>query len=161
MSELEISGDIAKPARLTHDDLTAFADEALVPDIGTLGSSRAGGGVRIADLIRKADPQSGVRYVSFISRSDNFRVCVPLDQIAPTGIVIHHISGTPMTRAQGGPFRFIIPDPAACGTDIIDECVNVKFLDEIRLTREPGEDTRPENEAEHARLHEREHSAEN
>ena len=54
---------------------------------------------------------------------------------------------------QGGPFRFLIRDPAACHTDELDDCANVKFLNRIELSVRRGRDTRPQNEEEHARLH--------
>ena len=53
------------------------------------------------------------------------------------------------------PFRFLIPDFAACKTHEIDECANVKFVNRIELTRERGHDNRPHDEAEHAALHEK------
>lgn len=160
MSELKVTGDISAPMSLTHDSMTRMNEAARVADVRTLGSARKGGGVRLAEIVRAAGVPDNVRYVSFISRSDNFRVCVPLARVRDSGVVIHHIDGREMTRGDGGPFRFIIPDPAACGTEVIDECVNVKYLDEISLTIEPGEDTRPSDEEEHARLHERERAAE-
>ena len=42
----------------------------------------------------------------------------------------------------------------ACHTSDIDECANVKFLDRIELAIGKGHDNRPEDDEEHARLHE-------
>ena len=50
--------------------------------------------------------------------------------------------------------NFLSGYAAAC--DDIDECANVKFLDHIEFTAERGFDNRPEDEDEHAALHERE-----
>jgi hypothetical protein len=47
----------------------------------------------------------------------------------------------------------MIRDPAACHTDELDDCANVKFVDRIELTAGKGRDTRPEDEQEHAALH--------
>ena len=56
-----------------------------------------------------------------------------------------------MARAR--PARFFIPDHAACHTDEVDECANVKFVDHIELTVGKGFDNRPEDDEEHERLH--------
>jgi hypothetical protein len=53
--------------------------------------------------------------------------------------------------------RFLIPDYAACHTDEIDECANVKFVDRIELTTEKGFDNRPHDGAAHAALHAKQH----
>ena len=63
-----------------------------------------------------------------------------------------HIQGAGYLRSEW-PIRFLIRDPAACRTDELDDCANVKFVDRIELTTSKGHDTRPENEAEHERLH--------
>ena len=54
---------------------------------------------------------------------------------------------------HGGPIRFLIRDPAACHTDELDDCANVKYLSRIELTSRRGRDTRPTSEAEHEALH--------
>ena len=47
----------------------------------------------------------------------------------------------------------LIHDPAACHTDELDDCANVKFLSRIELTQRRGRDTRPADESAHAALH--------
>jgi hypothetical protein len=71
------------------------------------------------------------------------------------GIVVSHLDGQALRTDQGGPIRFLIRDPAACHTDELDDCANVKYLDRIELTVRKGRDTRPADEAEHSALHAR------
>ena len=52
--------------------------------------------------------------------------------------------------------RFLIPDPAACGTAEIDTCANVKWLNSISLSTERGRDVRPATLRAHEALHEAE-----
>jgi DMSO/TMAO reductase YedYZ molybdopterin-dependent catalytic subunit len=150
---IKISGEIDSPLNLTAADLDAFRPEEKIDDVSKLGSSRRGGGVYLQAILRRARPKAGVRYITFRSPSDDFSASVPIDRIAEMGLVIYTMDGKPMTREQGGPFRFIIPNPAACKTDEIDECTNVKFLEEISFTTERQLDTRPRDEDEHAKLH--------
>ena len=48
---------------------------------------------------------------------------------------------------------FLIRDPAACHTDQLDDCANVKYLSRIELTERRGRDTRPADEQSHQALH--------
>ena len=84
---------------------------------------------------------------------DDFHVSVPLAAVRAEGIVVYHRAGGPLEIDQGGPVRFLIRDPAACHTDELDDCANVKFLNRIELSVRRGRDTRPQNEEEHAKLH--------
>ena len=47
----------------------------------------------------------------------------------------------------------LIRDPAACHTDELDDCANVKFLSRIELSIRRGRDTRPTTDEDHAKLH--------
>jgi hypothetical protein len=51
-----------------------------------------------------------------------------------------------MPASKGGPFRLLVPGHA-------DDCVHVKQLASIELSDRPGRDTRPKDDAEHAKLH--------
>ena len=154
MSTLKITGEVEKPLALGPEDLAAFAEEEKVADVARLGSSRSGAGVWLRALLARAGARPGAKYVTFVSPSDSFSASAPLERLAAKGVVIHAEGGRPLPREKGGPFRFIIPDPAACGTDEIDECTNVKFLEEIILSQTRGRDTRPANERDHHALHE-------
>jgi hypothetical protein len=74
--------------------------------------------------------------------------------------LIYQLDGQPLSVENGGPFRFSIPDFAACHTHEIDECANVKFVDHIELTPAAGFDNRPHDGQSHEELHERQKKAE-
>ena len=69
--------------------------------------------------------------------------------------MIYSLDDGPLPEKSGGPARFLIPNPAACRTDEVDECASVKFIDHIELTTGKGHDNRPEDEDEHEELHRR------
>jgi hypothetical protein len=86
---------------------------------------------------------------------DNFHVSIPLEAVKLQGLVIYKVGTESLTVKQGGPFRFLIRDFAACHSAELDDCANVKFLDRIELTQRKGMDTRPTTDAEHEALHAR------
>ena len=87
---------------------------------------------------------------------DDFHASIPLEPVRNKALVIYKLDGKPLDDSAGGPFRFFVPDHAACHTDEIDECANVKFLDHIELTVGKGFDNRPQDDEEHAHLHKNE-----
>lgn len=153
MNALVVTGEVAEPLRVTAEQMAEFPERYQAPDTRALGADRAGTGVYLNALVNMAVPEDSVKYVTFRSPSDDFAASVPLDRVKENGVVIYAINGKPIPREKGGPFRFIIPNAAACQSDEIDECVNVKFLEEIVLSEEKLRDTRPKDEEEHAKLH--------
>ena len=47
----------------------------------------------------------------------------------------HFTDGHPLPEEKGGPVRFLIPNPAACGTAEVDTCANVKWLNSMSSSR--------------------------
>ena len=80
-------------------------------------------------------------------------VSIPLAPIRAEGIVVYRLGDDPLDTKQGGPIRFLIRDPAACHTDELDDCANVKYLSRIELSSRRSRDTRPQDEGAHAALH--------
>jgi DMSO/TMAO reductase YedYZ molybdopterin-dependent catalytic subunit len=78
-----------------------------------------------------------------------------LDAVLERGILIYRLNGEPLPTKAGGPFRFFIPNFAACHSAEVDECANVKFVDHIELSAQRGHDNRPLEDREHAELHRR------
>lgn len=154
MTVLKITGEVGEPSEFGNDDLSGFAADEKVDDVGSLGSKRKGGGVYLRALLGRVKPKATARYITFSAPSDDFSASVPLDRVADIGVVIHSREGRPMTAAEGGPFRFVIPNPAACRTDDLDDCANVKFVEEIILSAEKGRDTRPDTPQKHEHMHE-------
>ena len=48
-----------------------------------------------------------------------------------------------------------IPDYAACHSAEVDECANVKFVDRLELSAQPGFDNRPHDDKAHEALHQK------
>ena len=74
-------------------------------------------------------------------------------ELKAEGIVVYRLGDAPLEARQGGPIRFLIRNPAACHTDELDDCANVKYLSRIELSVRRGRDTRPADEAAHEALH--------
>lgn len=151
---LRLGGEFERPVDLTFEDFKLFPPEDQVPDVGQLDTRRRGRGVRLEALLRHACIRPTARYLTVRATRDGFAASVPLDAIPKDAVIIYGDEDRPLTSEQGGPFRLLIPDAAACRTREIDECANVKFVDHIEARAKPGPDTRPQTPAEHAALHE-------
>lgn len=151
MQKLAIVGQIENAAELTFEQLTALPQ---VADISRFDPKRSGDAVSLAELVRIAQPNPGVKYLGLHSSSDDFHASIPLTPILDRAFLIYRqADGSPLDTKAGGPFRFYIPNHKACHTDEIDECANVKFVDRLEFTVAKGFDNRPHDEAEHANLH--------
>jgi len=104
----------------------------------------------LMELVRA---KSSAKYLGLHSTLDDFHASVPLEPVRDRGLFIYALDDQPLSVGAGGPVRFFIPDFAACHTDEIDECANVKFVDHVELTVERGFDNRPEDDDQHEELH--------
>jgi DMSO/TMAO reductase YedYZ molybdopterin-dependent catalytic subunit len=68
----------------------------------------SGRGVRLRTLIDQAGPGYGTAWLT-IESLNGFRACVPLADIARTGVVVFEQGGKPLTIEGGGPARLIVP----------------------------------------------------
>jgi DMSO/TMAO reductase YedYZ molybdopterin-dependent catalytic subunit len=152
---LKIDGAVDRPAALTFDDLARLAEEHQVRDVSRLDPKRAGDAVRLEGLLAAAVVQPAAKWLTLHATADNFHASIPLAAIRDRAIVLYRLNDEPLPAKSGGPFRFFIPDSAACKTAEVDECANVKFVDRIELSIERGFDNRPVEEREHAALHAR------
>jgi DMSO/TMAO reductase YedYZ molybdopterin-dependent catalytic subunit len=150
---LTIDGEVEQPLKLAFDDLAAFPEADQVRDVSRFHPQRPGNGVTLNALLARVRPKVSATYLTLHASKDNFAASVPLDAMRGEGIVVYELDGRPLPVERGGPVRFMIRDPAACHTDELDDCANVKFVDRIELTAGKGRDTRPEDEQEHAALH--------
>jgi DMSO/TMAO reductase YedYZ molybdopterin-dependent catalytic subunit len=153
---LTIDGEVETPAALTFDELAAMADAVQVPDVSRIDPKRSGDAVKLAGLLDRVRPKPSAKYLTLHASSDDFHASIPLDAVRDRAIVIYRLEGRPLPASAGGPVRFFIPDFAACHTSEIDECANVKFVDRMQFSAEPGHDNRPHDADEHEALHERE-----
>lgn len=152
-SSLRVEGRVARPATWTFEQLRQLEDAAQVSDVRTLGAKRAGAAVRLERLLAPLGVDAAVTHIGLHGTRDNFHASIPLEPIRDRALVVYALEDQPLPVAAGGPFRFFIPDHAACHLHEIDECANVKFLDRIELTAGKGFDNRPQDDDEHARLH--------
>jgi DMSO/TMAO reductase YedYZ molybdopterin-dependent catalytic subunit len=152
---LTIDGAVERGRTLSFDDLRRLPESGQVPDVSVFQPARKGGGVTLESLLRLVGPKEDANYLTLHASRDDFHVSIPLAAVRAEAIVVYHRDGQPIGSDQGGPFRFLIRDPAACHTDELDDCANVKYLDRIELTVRRGRDTRPRDDAEHAALHDR------
>jgi DMSO/TMAO reductase YedYZ molybdopterin-dependent catalytic subunit len=153
---LTIDGDVERPAALSFEDLAAVDAAFQVSDVSRIDPKRKGDAVRLTGLLEKVRPRGSAKYLTLHSSSDDFHASIPLDAVRERAILIYRLAGGPLPSSAGGPVRFFIPDFAACHTSEVDECANVKFVDRIELSAGRGIDNRPQDEKEHADLHERE-----
>lgn len=146
-SMFEVRGRIAS-GTLAFDleSCRAFPAAAQVPDVGTLVRGKKGCAVRLSAILSRARPAAEARFVNLLSSDPAFAISLPLTEIADRAVVIYAASEGPLGPEQGGPFRLLVPGHP-------DECVNVKQLAAIELSDVPGRDTRPQDDAEHAKLH--------
>ena len=151
---LRIEGHVESPREFRVEDLRGLADDWQVKDVTRLGMKRGGDAVQLAGLLASVQLLDGATHLGLHGTRDNFHASIQLGPVLEKAIVIYEKDGQPLDVNAGGPFRFFIPDHAACHTDEIDECANVKFLDRIELTVGKGFDNRPQDDGEHAKLHE-------
>lgn len=150
---LRIDGAVEQPLDLSCADLAAFPESDQVPDVSRFQSGRRGDAVTLEALLRRCRPRPEADYLTLHAARDDFHVSIPLAAVRGEGLVVYRLEGRPLAPDRGGPFRFLIRDPAACHTDELDDCANVKYLDRIELSVRRGRDTRPADEAAHAALH--------
>jgi DMSO/TMAO reductase YedYZ molybdopterin-dependent catalytic subunit len=154
--QLTLDGEVESPLSLSFADLAALPESDQVRDVSRIDSKRKGDAVKLSGLLARVKPHPSVRYLTLHASRDDFHASIPLDSVRETAILIYRLDGEPLGENAGGPVRFFIPDFASCRTSEIDECANVKFVDRIELSAERGQDNRPHDDAEHAKLHERE-----
>ena len=130
---MRIDGLVAHPVELTRADLSGLArvvlDETFVCEEGWAVPGLRWGGIRLADVVALADPLPEARYIR--AGSGEWIVPVALSDVAH-GIISDELNGEPLTIEHGAPWRLVVSG-GACYS-------NVKWLDYLELTSEPGED---------------------
>jgi len=154
---LRIDGEVETTRDLTFDDLALLDDSQQIIDVSRFDPKRQGDAVKLSGLLDLVGVKASANYIGLHGTLDNFHASIPLAPVRDRAFVIYRIDGKPLDVKSGGPFRFYIPDHAACHADEVDECANVKFVDHIELTSARGFDNRPFNDIEHAKLHAQEH----
>lgn len=144
-ARLEIGGLCARPLALRPADLARLPAEAQVADVGALVPGRAGRAVKLLALRALAGELPGAAFLDVASNDPAFAVSLPVAE-ARGALVVYELDGAPLPPNKGGPFRLLVPGHA-------DECVHVKQVARLTLSAARGRDTRPVDDAEHAKLH--------
>lgn len=155
---LRIDGEVQSARQLTFNDLAAIDPAHQIIDVSQYDPKRQGDAVKLSGLLGLVGAKDSGKYIGLHGTLDNFHASIPLEPVRDRAFIIYRVNGKPLDVKAGGPFRFYIPDHAACHTDEIDECANVKFVDHIEITADKGFDNRPDDDEEHAKLHEQEHN---
>ncbi len=153
VNALRIDGEVENPTEFTYEDLASIESSQQVLDVSRLGFKRGGDAVHLEAVLLRVVPKPGAKYITLHSSMDDFHASVPLEPIRKHGLLVYRLNNAPLTVSAGGPFRFFIEDYAACHTDEVDECANVKFVDHIELSAQRGHDNRPADETQHTALH--------
>jgi len=150
---LRVDGEVAKPLELTFDDFSLIPAADQVPDVSRFHPKRQGDAVTLEAVLAQAKPKTSATYLTVHASADDFHASVPLAEVRGEGLVVYRFEGGPLPVKNGGPVRFLIRNPAACHTDELDDCANVKFVDRIELTAGKGRDNRPHDDVAHEQLH--------
>ena len=154
--EVKVTGLVEHSMELAYADLSAMPGQ--IADVSALAPGREGVAVRFSAILDAAGLRDGAQFVTLEAEGD-FVASIPLAPVADQAVIIYGLSGAPLPEDKGGPLRFLIPNPAACGTAEVDQCANVKWLRSIELSAERGRDVRPSTKRAHAALHEVEENA--
>lgn len=147
-SSLSITGAIeGAPLALRFEDCARFPVADQVGDVAALVPGRRGGAVRLAALLARVRPSERARWLDVRSSDPGFAVSLPLAELGDA-LVLYSQDGAPLPPEKGGPFRLLVPGHP-------DECVHVKGVAALELAPERGRDTRPVDDAEHAKLHQK------
>jgi DMSO/TMAO reductase YedYZ molybdopterin-dependent catalytic subunit len=152
---LTVDGEVANPQRLSQADFAAIDAAYQITDVSRLDPKRKGRAVRLTGVLALVGVRPSAKYLTLHATADDFHASVPLEAVRERGILIYELDGKPLPVSAGGPVRFYIPDYAACHSAEVDECANVKFVDRLELSTEPGRDNRPHDDKEHEALHQK------
>jgi DMSO/TMAO reductase YedYZ molybdopterin-dependent catalytic subunit len=105
---LRVEGAVAEPLELRYADVDAAASEQATHDC-TSGwyADREWGGVRVGDLLDRANAAESARYVSFQSVT-GYRWSLPVEE-ARAALLATAVGGEQLTHGHGFPARLVAP----------------------------------------------------
>jgi DMSO/TMAO reductase YedYZ molybdopterin-dependent catalytic subunit len=112
---LRIGGLVEQPVSLTYDDLRALPRVEQVSNFhcvtGWSVNDVHWGGVRIADVLARAQPQDTGHALRFVSMEVPYVDYLTMQQASlPDVLLAYEMVGKPLPREHGAPVRLIIPD---------------------------------------------------
>jgi DMSO/TMAO reductase YedYZ molybdopterin-dependent catalytic subunit len=139
---LSVDGLVAKPQRLTLEDVAALprtsCEGVLQCDHRADAGNQVWQGISLREIIQLAQPQPEARYVRVHAQD----YCVPFDLTdIDEAVLVDVIDGQPLSKERGAPWRVFVP---------ASQChVNVKWVNRLELTATRG--STPEEQAARAR----------
>lgn len=111
---LEVAGLVQQPISLSMADLMKLPQVTETQAFHCVTGWEVPGvvwqGVRIADVLKAAVPQSGAAWISFDSFDGVYSDSLSLQQATADGVLLaHHANGGPIAQQQGAPLRLFIP----------------------------------------------------
>ncbi len=111
---LEIGGMVHAPASLSLADVRKLPQvtetRAFHCVTGWVVAGVVWQGVRISDLLRLVQPQSGAAWITFASFDGVYTDSLSLAQATAEGVLlVHQADGRPLATAQGAPLRLFVP----------------------------------------------------
>lgn len=112
--EMEVTGEVEKPFRMSLGELIAMPQDSLEFDIHCVTSwSRFNStftGVPLSLLLERAKPNGTGTFVSFEAYSSrDHHTSLPLDVARTESWVVHSFDRAPLTLEHGGPVRVVTP----------------------------------------------------
>ena len=128
---LRVAGNVARELTLSTSDLKSRPRTRLTADFQCVTGWRVRGvrweGVRLADLLDEAVPDSDQTGVEFVSYDGTYTESLSMSQARrPDVLVVDTLDGKPIGRAHGGPVRLLVAPMYG-----YKSC---KWLSEIRVT---------------------------
>ena len=132
---LRVEGLVRSPTLLTGADLVNLTQQSLTDDFRCLEGwsvpDQDWEGVPLSVVLDIAEPLPNAGYAA-ISAAD-YSVTVPLDGDAAQVLLATRLNGAPLEADHGGPCRLVMVGQACYAS--------IKWVDCIRLTEAPPEDT--------------------
>ena len=131
---LRVDGLVGSPTSYSLADLKEMPRAEQVSDFHCVtGWSVTGvrwAGVRIADLLERADATSGVGALRFVSAEQPYEDSLTLEQaLLPDVMLAYEMDGGPISRPHGAPVRLVMPEMYGYKS--------VKWVNHIELGRTP------------------------
>ena len=133
---LHIGGHVEHPVSLTYDELRALPRVEQISTFhcvtGWTVDNVHWGGVRISDVLAKAQPQSSGHALRFVSMEVPYVDYLTLHQASLHDVMLaYEMDGKPLPREHGAPVRLIIPEMYGYknvkwlqGIDVVPAAVN-------------------------------------
>jgi DMSO/TMAO reductase YedYZ molybdopterin-dependent catalytic subunit len=127
---LSVGGHVERPLELDYRSLLALPKVEQVSTFhcvtGWTVNDVHWGGVRIGDLLERAQPRPGAHALQFVSAEQPYVDYLTLQQASLHDVLLaYEMDGKPLSRAHGAPLRLVIPDMYGYK--------NVKWLNRIEL----------------------------